>query len=76
VNNDAPNASGSAHCVDEFDVMCYQDAAGVVMTTNCPDAAHDTRLDCNHDDYYSTDPAPGSYLAKSFNVADNLFLIK
>lgn len=40
------------------------------------DRAHDQRLDCRHDDYYSTNPAAGSYLANNFNVADNLFLIR
>jgi hypothetical protein len=76
VNNNAPNASGAAHCVDEWDVMCYKDGPNVVIQTRCPDRAHDQRLDCNHDDYYHTNPAAGSYLATNFNVADNLFLIK
>jgi hypothetical protein len=76
VNNNAPNASGNAHCVDEWDVMCYKDAPDVVIQTKCADRAHDQRLDCNHDDYYHTNPAAGSYLANNFNVADNLFLIK
>ncbi|BCB90897.1 hypothetical protein [Phytohabitans suffuscus] len=76
VNNNAPNASGAAHCVDEWDVMCYKDGPNVVIQTRCADRAHDQRLDCNHDDYYHTDPAAGSYLANNFNVADNLFLIR
>jgi hypothetical protein len=76
VNNNAPNASGAAHCVDEWDVMCYKDGPNVVIQTKCTDRAHDQRLDCNHDDYYHTNPAAGSYLANNFNVADNLFLIK
>jgi hypothetical protein len=76
VNNNAPNASGFAHCVDEWDVMCYKDNAATVIVTRCADRAHDQRLDCNHDDYYSTNPPAGSYLANFFNVADNLFLIR
>ena len=76
VNNNAPNASGHAHCIDEWDVMCYKDAPEVVIQTKCADRGHDQRLDCNHDDYYNTNPAAGSYLANNFNVADNLFLIK
>jgi hypothetical protein len=76
VNNNAPNGSGAAHCVDEWDVMCYKDGPNVVIRTSCPDRAHDQRLDCNHDDYYHTNPAAGSYLANNFNVADNLFLIR
>jgi hypothetical protein len=76
VNNNAPNASGFAHCVEEWDVMCYKDNPATVLVTRCTDRAHDQRLDCNHDDYYNTNPAAGSYLANNFNVADNLFLIK
>jgi hypothetical protein len=76
VNNNAPNASGQAHCVDEYDVMCYKDSDNVTLVYRCTDQAHDQRLDCNHDDYYNTNPAAGSYLATYYNVADNLFLIK
>ncbi|MEV6968714.1 ricin-type beta-trefoil lectin domain protein [Hamadaea sp. NPDC051192] len=76
VNNNAPNASGHAHCVDEYDVMCYKDADDVTLVYRCTDQAHDNRLDCNHDDYYNTNPPAGSYLANNYNVADNLFLIK
>jgi hypothetical protein len=76
VNNNAPNGSGQAHCTDEWDVMCYKDGPDVVIETKCANRAHDQRLDCNHDDYYHTNPAAGSYLANYFNVADNLFLIK
>ena len=75
VNNNAPNSSGKSHCVDEYDVMCYKDNASTVIRIVCGDRANDQRLDCNHDDYYHTDPAPGSYLATNYNVADNPFLI-
>jgi len=76
VNYDAPNTSHQGHCVDEYDVMCYQDAPETVLRFPCAAQAHDMRLDCNHDDYYHTNPSPGTYLAKEYNVADNLFLIK
>jgi hypothetical protein len=76
VNNNAPNGSGFAHCVDEWDVMCYKDNAATVIVTKCADRAHDNRLDCNHDDYYNTNPSPGSYLATFWNVADSQFLIQ
>ncbi|NLT55565.1 MAG: hypothetical protein GXX79_13595 [Actinomycetales bacterium] len=75
VNNDSPNTTGSGHCVDEYDIMCYSDSPDYPsMVVKCNDRAGDSRLDCNHDDYYNTSPAPGSYLATSFNVADNVFL--
>ncbi|MGI5236575.1 hypothetical protein [Dactylosporangium sp. CA-139066] len=76
VNNNAPNASGFGHCTDEWDVMCYKDDPSVTVRTVCADRSHDDRLDCNHDDYYNTNPPAGSYLAQYYNVADNLFLIK
>lgn len=76
VNNNAPNGSGFAHCEDEWDVMCYKDDASTVIRTVCTDRAHDQRLDCNHDDYYHTNPSAGSYLSQFYNVADNLFLIR
>ncbi|MEV7024525.1 fibronectin type III domain-containing protein [Kitasatospora sp. NPDC093558] len=76
VNNSAPNSSKGAHCVYDWDLMCYSDYPYYPqMKTVCPDRAHSDRLDCTHDDYYSTDPKPGSYLASHWNVANNRFLI-
>ncbi|MEV7598354.1 RICIN domain-containing protein [Kitasatospora sp. NPDC089797] len=76
VNNSAPNSSKGGHCTDTWDLMCYSDAPYYPkMRVVCPDRAHDDRLDCSHDDYYNTAPAPGSYLATHWNVADNRFLI-
>jgi hypothetical protein len=73
----APHTSGGYHCVDEYEVMCYSDYPNYPpMQYLCPDAGRDrTRLDCNHDDYYNTAPASGSYLATHWNVADNSFLV-
>jgi hypothetical protein len=76
VNNSAPNSSKGGHCVDEWDIMCYSDTPYYPqMQTHCPDRAHDDRLDCNHDDYYNTNPSPGSYLTTHWNVANNRFLL-
>ncbi|MFD5461929.1 RICIN domain-containing protein [Kitasatospora sp. NPDC127059] len=76
VNNSAPNSSKAGHCTDTWDLMCYSDAPYYPkMRVVCPDRAHDDRLDCGHDDYYNTAPAPGSYLATHWNVANNRFLI-
>jgi hypothetical protein len=77
VQRTAPHASGAGHCIDEYDVMCYQDSASAPpIQMNCPDPSWDsTRFDCGHDDYFNTNPAPGSYLATHWNPANNLFLI-
>ncbi|GIG61640.1 hypothetical protein Lfu02_60120 [Longispora fulva] len=76
VSYSAPNTSHGAHCTDEYDVMCYSDSPNYPpMRILCADRAHENRLDCNHDDYYHTNPPAGSYLATHFNVADNVFLI-
>jgi hypothetical protein len=77
VQRSAPHASGAGHCIDEYDVMCYQDSASAPpIQMNCPDSSwNSTRFDCGHDDYFNTNPAPGSYLATHWNPANNLFLI-
>ncbi|MFN8442635.1 MAG: SdrD B-like domain-containing protein [Caldilineaceae bacterium] len=72
----APNSSAGYHCTDEWDVMCYSDPPNYpTITIKCPDLAHDSLLDCNHDDYYHTNPPAGSYLATHWNPAFNQFLI-
>ncbi|MGW8552621.1 RICIN domain-containing protein [Streptomyces tubercidicus] len=76
VNNSAPHTSGGGHCVDEWDVMCYSDTPNFPkMQILCSDRTGDQRLDCNHDDYFNTNPKPGSYLATHWNIANNRFLI-
>jgi hypothetical protein len=58
--------------------MCYSDAGEGVpqMQDVCKDVAlNTTRFDCNDDDYYNTNPAPGSDLTKYWNPANNRFLI-
>src|SRR5215207_9065623 len=70
-----PNPSAAWHCTDEADVMCYDDdgAGPVVMANVCP-PEHEALLDCGDDDYFSTDPPAGNYLASHWNTADSSFL--
>jgi hypothetical protein len=83
VQNSAPNSTygkdGSigGHCTDEQDILCYADVDGLrpPMSNVCP-ASPSGRLDCNHDDYFHTNPPAGSYLASRWNVVNNVFLIR
>jgi cell division septation protein DedD len=74
VQTSAPHATPYNHCTDDYDRMCYSDGSGFAVVV-CGDPSHENRLDCNHDDYYSTAPPAGSYLATHWNVANNAFLV-
>lgn len=83
VQDSAPNAHGTAHCYDEWDVLCYAEGGGT-MELVCVDGRSGTSgagdrfnrlLDCGGDDYFRPDPPAGSYLATHWNVADSRFLI-
>ena len=87
VQRTAPNSNNAGHCTDEYDLMCYADPNGRNLNTvpngppiytivKCPDRAHDRRYDCNHDDYFNTNPALNSYLATHWNAADSPFLAR
>ena len=72
----APNTSNFGHCTDENDVMCYVDNVNALpMRQICATADDNTQLDCGHDDYFHTGPAPNSYLDRRWNSANNRFLI-
>ncbi len=74
VQTTAPNATPGLHCSDEYDQMCYKDSASVVIRSVCPQR-YERLFDCNHDDYFSTSPNPGSYLATHWNAANSDWLI-
>jgi hypothetical protein len=71
----SPSASGAGGCTDDYDLLCGPDRSGRTVRALCP-KRHENRLDCNHDDYFSTAPRPGSYLADHWNVANSEFLLR
>ena len=79
----APHASALGHCTDESDRLCYADEpdgrvrkpSGALTSLTFPCAAsHESLLDCNHDDYFHTNPPGGSYLATRWNTAESAWL--
>ncbi|MFL6062199.1 MAG: hypothetical protein ACJ72E_13275, partial [Marmoricola sp.] len=74
VQNTAPHGTMAGHCWDESDTMCYSDGTTHAMVQVCP-ADKEFFYDCNNDDYFSTFPVAGSYLASHWNAADSRFLI-
>jgi hypothetical protein len=72
---DSPNASGAGGCLDEFDLLCGADRSGKPVRNVCP-KKHENRLDCGHDDYFSTNPKPNTYLTLNWNVAQSEFLLR
>lgn len=70
----APHHSGWGHCTETGDLMCNgQHAPEDPVVRACP-AWQGNWFDCGNDDYFSTDPAPGSYLDSERNIARSPFL--
>ena len=70
----APDSDGNFHCTQGYDNMC--DHSGHSVTSLCTNPAGDSWFDCNHTNYFSTNPTSGSYLATHWNTANNQFLFK
>jgi hypothetical protein len=66
------------HCWQGADVMCYLEDAGAAhaMQIDCQpiEGVITESYDCGRDDYFSPDPAAGSYLATHWNTYDSAFM--
>ena len=70
VQYSAPNTSDTtwgAHCNDGIDIMCYSD--GMAQSNYNGSVCAIEVFDCNRNDYFNSDPAPGSYLDTHWNIA-------
>lgn len=79
VDSGAPHANATAgtstdgHCTDSYEAMCYGSGQQII----CSDwLRNSTLFDCNNDDYFSTAPRAGSWLAlhPASNGANSTFL--
>jgi hypothetical protein len=73
-----PNNDNDGHTFDQGDIMGWTNV-GMPIQNLCPASPYldrlMERLDCNHDDYFHTNPLPGSFLATRWNIADSAFLV-
>ena len=70
----APNSTVNGHCTDDDDRMCYADGSPALNLRDVCGAEQEALFDCRHDDYFSTAPPPGSFLANNWNGAGSSFL--
>lgn len=73
VNTSAKYSDGNWHCTIGWDLMC--DYSGHSVDNSLCDYSHLSLLDCTGDEYFNLNPAPGSYLATHWNVANSKYLI-
>jgi hypothetical protein len=58
-----------------FTTHCVPNTCAPVCNTNFEGVDVTLLLDCNNDDYFSMNPAPGNYLASCWNTAKSNFLV-
>ena len=79
-----PHATDAGHCTDESDRLCYADGdPGVFKPDGTPTSlkyvcpfSHEVLLDCGNDDYFSTNPPAGNWLATHWNAANSAWLAR
>lgn len=71
----APDSTGAWHCTDGHDVMCYNDggpSASNYTASDCGFTPNGTSpFDCNFNDYFNPNPAPGSYLSNHWDIGSS-----
>lgn len=75
VQRSAPHRSASWHCLDETDILCYDDdgSGGFATYSSCSSTTGQL-FDCNKDDYFNPSPGAGSYLATHWNLFNSVFM--
>ena len=76
VNSAAPHAIAGGHCSDEYDAMCNGDVDNPVCGPTSAFFQLKILFDCNNDDYFAVNPAPGSYPASNWNIYNSSFLVR
>lgn len=66
----SPNSSGSGHCNDGRDYMCYGD--GGPFSDYSSTVCSTQEWDCNNDDYFHPRPDRGAWLWDHWNLASGL----
>ncbi len=81
VNNSSTSNTGRGHCLQELDVMCYDDGSGRALIPGACPAIQDSNwpefsdwYDCRGDDYFNPSPPPGSYLSSHWNTYNSPFM--
>ncbi|MGW1173232.1 RICIN domain-containing protein [Kitasatospora sp. NPDC002543] len=80
VKPSAKYSTSKGHCYVNGDLLCYDDGGIPNPPGTMIDAEPDCHpgagwIDCTHDMYFNPNPAPGSYLASHWNVANSPYLI-
>jgi hypothetical protein len=71
VQDSAPNSTLNAHCIDDEDVMCYNDG-GPRGSLYKPNVCPQIHYDCNYNDYFNPKPSRSNYLATHWNLGSPL----